>query len=111
MMARIMLILPTPSKNKEVLFKKAGDMVYEGMIVGEHNRDNDLIVNMTKGKQLTNFRASGSDENLILTPPRQFTLEQAIDFIEDDELVEVTPHFINLRKRHLKEADRKRAKT
>ena len=97
-------------QERGVLFKKAGDTVYEGMIVGEHNRDNDLLVNLTKGKQLTNFRASGSDENLILTPPRQFTLEQAIDFIEDDELVEVTPHFINLRKRYLKEVDRKRAK-
>lgn len=97
-------------QERGVLFKKAGDTVYEGMIVGEHNRDNDLLVNLTKGKQLTNVRASGSDENLILTPPRQFTLEQAIDFIEDDELVEVTPHFINLRKRHLKEVDRKRAK-
>lgn len=90
------------------LFVSPGDEVYEGMIVGEHTRDNDLIVNVTKGKQLTNVRASGSDENIILTPPRTFTLEQAIDFIQDDELVEVTPRFIRLRKRHLTENDRKR---
>lgn len=90
------------------LFVAPGDEVYEGMIVGEHNRDNDLIVNVTKGKQLTNVRASGSDENIILTPPRKFTLEQAIDFIQDDELVEVTPRFIRLRKRSLTEAERKR---
>lgn len=90
------------------LFVSPGDEIYEGMIVGEHSRDNDLIVNATKGKQLTNVRASGSDENIILEPARKFTLEQAIDFIEDDELVEVTPHYIRLRKRFLKEADRKR---
>jgi GTP-binding protein len=80
------------------LFVGPGDEVYEGMIVGEHNRDNDLEVNITKGKQLTNVRASGSDENIILTPPRRFTLEQAIDFIADDEWVEVTPQHIRLRK-------------
>jgi len=90
------------------LFVGPGDEVYEGMIVGENSRDNDLIVNVIKGKPLTNVRASGSDENIILTPPRNFTLEQAIDFIQDDELVEVTPHFIRLRKRALSEADRKR---
>lgn len=90
------------------LFVSPGDEVYEGMIVGEHNRDNDLIVNVTKGKQLTNVRAAGSDENIILTPPRTFTLEQAIDFIQDDELVEVTPRFIRLRKRFLAENERKR---
>lgn len=90
------------------LFVKPGDEVYEGMVVGEHSRDNDLIVNATKAKQLTNVRASGSDENIILTPPRKFTLEQAIDYIADDELVEVTPNFIRLRKVHLTEIDRKR---
>ncbi len=95
-------------QERGILFKKPGDEVYEGMIVGENNRDNDMIVNLTKGKQLTNVRASGSDENIILTPPRVFTLEKAIDYIEDDELVEVTPSSINLRKRYLKEVDRKR---
>lgn len=90
------------------LFVKPGDEVYEGMIVGEHSRDNDLIVNAIKAKQLTNIRAAGSDENISLTPPRRFTLEQAIDYIADDELVEVTPNFIRLRKLHLTELDRKR---
>jgi GTP-binding protein len=90
------------------LFVKPGDEVYEGMIVGEHSRDNDLVVNATKAKQLTNVRAAGSDENIILTPPRKFTLEQAIDYIADDELVEVTPNHIRMRKVHLTEIDRKR---
>ncbi len=90
------------------LFVGPGNEVYEGMIVGENSRDNDLVVNVVRGKQLTNVRASGSDENIILTPPRTFTLEQAIDFIQDDELVEVTPNFIRLRKRLLNENDRKR---
>lgn len=90
------------------LFVKPGDEVYEGMIVGEHSRDNDLVVNATKAKQLTNVRAAGSDENIILTPPRRFTLEQAIDYIADDELVEVTPNFVRLRKVYLTEVDRKR---
>lgn len=90
------------------LFVKPGDEVYEGMVVGEQSRDNDLIVNATKAKQLTNIRAAGSDENIILTPPRKFTLEQAIDYIADDELVEVTPNFIRLRKLYLTENDRKR---
>jgi GTP-binding protein len=83
--------------------------VYEGMIVGIHSRDNDLVVNVIKGKQLTNIRAAGSDENIILTPPILFSLEQALEFIEEDELVEVTPHFIRLRKKRLKEHERKRA--
>ncbi len=90
------------------LFVKPGDEVYEGMVVGEHSRDNDLVVNAIKAKQLTNVRAAGSDENIILTPPRKFTLEQAIDYIADDELVEVTPNFIRLRKLHLTENERKR---
>lgn len=85
--------------------------VYEGMIVGKNSRDNDLVINVTKEKQLTNVRASGTDENVTLTPPRTFTLEEAIDFIENDELVEVTPNFIRLRKRLLKESDRKRKKS
>jgi len=95
-------------QDRGTLFVGPGDEVYEGMVVGENSRDNDLVVNVTRGKQLTNVRASGSDENIILTPPRKFTLEQAIDFIEDDELIEVTPHFIRLRKRFLLENERKR---
>jgi GTP-binding protein len=95
-------------QSRGVIFVNAGDDIYEGMVVGEHARDNDLIVNATRTKQLTNFRTSGTDDALVMTPPRLFTLEQAIDFIEDDELVEVTPESIRLRKRSLKESDRKR---
>ncbi len=83
--------------------------VYEGMIVGIHTRDNDLVVNVTKEKQLTNIRAAGTDENIILTPPIKLTLEHALEFIEDDELVEITPKNIRLRKKFLKEHDRKKA--
>jgi len=83
--------------------------VYEGQLIGIHSRDNDLVVNPTKAKQLTNIRAAGSDENIILTPPIRMSLEQALDFIDDDELVEVTPHSIRLRKKLLTESDRKRA--
>jgi len=83
--------------------------VYEGMILGLHSRDNDLVVNPIKGKQLTNVRASGTDENINLTPPVRHTLEQALEFIDDDELVEVTPNHIRLRKKLLKENERKRA--
>ncbi|MGB1220479.1 MAG: translational GTPase TypA [Alcanivoracaceae bacterium] len=83
--------------------------VYEGQIIGIHARDNDLTVNPTKAKQLTNVRAAGTDENIVLTPPIRHTLEQALDFIEDDELVEVTPHHIRLRKKLLTESERKRA--
>ncbi|HLB52938.1 MAG TPA: translational GTPase TypA [Chlamydiales bacterium] len=90
------------------LFVQPGDDVYEGMVVGEHSRENDIVVNATKAKQLTNIRAAGSDENILLTPPRKFTLEQAIDYIADDELVEVTPQTIRLRKRFLTENERKR---
>lgn len=96
-------------QNRGTLFVSPGDDVYEGMIVGENNRDNDLVVNIVRGKQLTNVRASGTDENIILAPPRKFTLEQAIDFIEDDELIETTPHFIRLRKKYLLENERKRS--
>jgi GTP-binding protein len=78
------------------------------MIVGLHNRENDLVVNPTKAKQLTNIRASGTDENIILTPPVIHSLEQAMEFIEDDELVEITPHHIRLRKKYLTENERKR---
>jgi GTP-binding protein len=86
-----------------------GDVVYEGMIVGENSRNEDMDVNPTKEKKLTNMRASGSDRNIILKPARKFTLEEALEFIEDDELVEVTPTIIRLRKIILKEVDRKRA--
>lgn len=91
------------------LFISPGDEVYEGMIVGEHNRENDLIVNPVKEKKLTNIRAAGSDENIILTPSRTFTLETGIDYIADDEVIEVTPSSIRLRKQILKEQDRKRS--
>lgn len=91
------------------LFLKPNVEVYEGQIVGIHSRDNDLVVNPTRGKAHTNIRASGSDESIILTPPIEFSLEQAIDFIADDELVEVTPHHIRLRKKLLTESERKRA--
>jgi GTP-binding protein len=92
------------------LFLGHGEEVYEGQIVGIHSRGNDLPVNPTKAKQLTNIRASGSDDALILTPPIRLTLEQALEFIAEDELVEVTPNHIRLRKKLLREQDRKRAK-
>ena len=91
------------------MFIAPGEDMYEGMIIGIHTRDNDLVVNALKGKQLTNMRASGSDENVILVPPIELTLERAIEFIDDDELVEITPNHLRLRKRFLKETDRKRA--
>ena len=95
-------------QDRGTLFTAPGEEVYEGMVVGENSRDNDLVVNVTKAKQLTNVRASGSDENILLTPPRKFTLEQAIDYIQDDELIEVTPTSIRMRKIVLSEMDRKR---
>jgi GTP-binding protein len=91
------------------LFVVHADEVYEGMLVGIHSRANDLVVNPTKAKQLTNIRAAGSDENLILTPIQKMTLEQALEFIDEDELVEVTPKSIRLRKKLLLEHERKRA--
>jgi GTP-binding protein len=91
------------------MFVRPGDPVYEGMIVGIHSRDNDLVVNATRTKQLTNFRVSGKEDAIKITPPIDLTLEYAVEFIEDDELVEITPKSIRLRKRHLKEHDRKRA--
>ena len=91
------------------MFLSHGDEVYEGMLVGIHARDNDLVVNPLKGKQLTNVRASGTDEALTLTTPIRMTLEQALEFIDDDELVEVTPNFIRMRKKLLTENERKRA--
>ncbi|CAL8473780.1 MULTISPECIES: translational GTPase TypA [Caballeronia] len=91
------------------MFVSPGDALYEGMIIGIHSRDNDLVVNPIKGKQLTNVRASGTDEAVRLVPPIQLSLEYAVEFIDDDELVEVTPQSIRLRKRHLKEHERRRA--
>jgi len=91
------------------MFVKHGDPVYEGMIIGIHSRDNDLVVNPIKGKQLTNVRSSGTDEAVRLVTPIDLTLEYAVEFISDDELVEVTPKSVRVRKRHLKEHDRKKA--
>ena len=91
------------------LFLGHGDDVYEGMLVGINSRDNDLVVNPTKGKKLDNMRASGKDETIALVPPIRYTLEQALEFIEDDELAEITPKSIRLRKKFLLETDRKRA--
>jgi len=91
------------------LFVEHGVEVYEGMIVGIHSRSNDLVVNPTKAKQLTNIRAAGSDENILLTPPIRLSLEQALEFIDDDELVEVTPRSIRIRKKFLLEHERKKA--
>jgi len=90
------------------LFVGHGAPVYEGMIVGIHKRQNDLVVNPTKAKQLTNIRAAGTDENLVLTPPLNYSLEQCLEFLDDDELLEVTPSSLRLRKKLLKETDRKR---
>jgi GTP-binding protein len=91
------------------LFVAPGEPVYEGQVVGIHARDNDLTVNPLKAKQLTNIRSAGKDDNILLTPALKFSLEQAMEFIEDDELVEITPHNIRLRKRFLKEHERKKA--
>jgi GTP-binding protein len=91
------------------MFVRPGDKLYEGMIIGIHSRDNDLVVNPVREKKLTNVRASGKDEHIDLVPPIQLTLESAVEFIADDELVEITPQSIRLRKRHLKEHERKRA--
>jgi GTP-binding protein len=91
------------------LFVGPGEKLYEGMIIGIHNRDNDLVVNPIRTKKLTNIRAAGKDEAILLTPPIQLTLEYAVEFIADDELVEVTPASIRIRKRFLKEQERKRA--
>ena len=91
------------------MFVSPGEKLYEGMIIGIHTRDNDLVVNPIKTKKLTNVRASGKDEAVILTPPIQLTLEYAVEFIADDELVEVTPENIRIRKRFLKEHERRRS--
>ena len=91
------------------MFVKPGDPVYEGMIVGIHSRDNDLVVNPVRTKQLTNFRVSGKEDAIKITPPIQLTLEYAVEFIEEDELAEITPKSIRLRKRYLKDHERKKA--
>jgi len=91
------------------IFVKSGDALYEGMIVGVNNKGNDLIVNATREKKLTNMRASGSDDAIVMTPPREMTQEFALEFIEDDELVEITPKHIRLRKRYLSENERKKS--
>ena len=91
------------------MFVSPGDKLYEGMIIGIHSRDNDLVVNPVREKKLTNVRASGKDEHIDLVPPIQLTLESADEIIADDELVEITPQSIRLRKRFLKEHERKRA--
>ncbi|MGL6168516.1 MAG: EF-Tu/IF-2/RF-3 family GTPase, partial [Fusobacteriaceae bacterium] len=96
-------------QDRGVLFLDSGVDVYAGMIIGEHNRENDLIVNVCKTKKLTNMRASGTDDTVRLATPRKMTLEQALDYIQDDELVEITPNFIRIRKRILNESDRKKA--
>ena len=95
--------------DRGVFFVRPGDEVYEGQVIGIHSRENDLVVNPLKGKKLTNMRAAGKDENIVLTTPIRYTLEQAMEFIEDDELVEITPSSIRIRKRALKELDRKRS--
>src|SRR5581483_8018318 len=95
-------------QERGVLFIGGGEQVYEGQIVGEHCRDNDLPVNVCREKKLTNIRNANAEKGIILKPPRQMTLEQALEYIEDDELVEVTPGAIRLRKILLKEADRKK---
>jgi GTP-binding protein len=95
-------------QERSEMFVPPGAAVYEGMIIGENSREGDMIVNPVREKKLTNMRASGSDENVLLKPPREMTLEAALEYIEDDEYVEVTPKIIRLRKISLTEADRKR---
>jgi GTP-binding protein len=91
------------------MFVVPNDRLYEGMVIGIHARENDLVVNPIKTKQLTNIRASGKDEAINLTPPVQLTLESAVEFIDDDELVEITPKSIRIRKRHLTDHERRRS--
>ncbi len=93
--------------DRGIMFVKPTDQVYEGQVVGEHNRDNDIAVNVVRMKKLTNIRAAGADKTVVLKPPRELTLELALEFIEDDELVELTPEAIRVRKRHLSENERK----
>jgi GTP-binding protein len=95
-------------QERSELFVAPGDDVYEGMIVGENSREGDMVVNPTKEKKLTNIRAAGRDENILLKPPRELTLEMALEYIEEDELVEVTPGRIRLRKVLLQEHERRK---
>lgn len=97
-------------QKRATLFISPGDEIYEGMVVGENSRDNDLVVNLTKGKQLTNVRAAGSDEMILIIPARRFSLEQLIAFISQDELLEITPHYLRIRKQFLTESERKKQK-
>ena len=91
------------------MFLGPSEEVYTGMIIGENNKDNDLVVNICKGKKLTNVRASGSDDTVSIAPPRIMSLEQVLGYLNDDELAEITPTSIRLRKRHMDENERKRA--
>lgn len=91
------------------MFVSPGEQLYEGMIIGINSRESDLVVNPVRTKQLTNVRSSGKDDAIMLVPPIQITLESAVEFISDDELVEITPKSIRLRKRYLKEHERKRS--
>ena len=95
-------------QERSTLFVSPGEPVYEGMIVGENSRPGDMDVNPTKEKKLSNMRTTGTDENIRLEPPRELTLEGALEYIEDDELIEVTPQSIRLRKRMLSQSDRKK---
>jgi GTP-binding protein len=96
-------------QDRGVFFVDAGEEVYEGQVIGENNRPSDLVINVTRMKKLTNHRASGSDDKTSLVPPRKFTLEEALEYIQEDEFVEVTPKNIRLRKTHLKEFERKKS--
>jgi GTP-binding protein len=96
-------------QERGIMFVRPGDEVYPGMVIGEHCRENDLVVNPCKEKKLTNIRAASADKNILLAPPREFSLELALEYIEDDELVEITPKVIRLRKKLLSEEERKRA--
>ena len=98
-------------QERGILFVAPGVRVYEGMVVGEYSRDNDLNVNITREKKLTNIRAAGRDENIIITPHREMGLEAAIEWIADDELVEVTPQSVRLRKKILKQVERPKRRT
>ena len=95
-------------QERSTLFVTPGDAVYEGMLIGENSRPGDMDVNPTKEKKLSNIRTKSTDENITLEPPREITLESALEYIEDDELIEITPHNIRLRKRLLATSDRKR---
>ena len=95
-------------QDRGTIFIESGLELYAGMIIGEHSRENDLVVNACKGKKLTNMRASGSDDAVRLIPPRKFSLEQALEYVENDELLEITPVSLRMRKRYLDHNERKR---